>query len=273
VALLAIAGSLARTDPASASLVAACQPPDCHVGVGGSPHHAAFVGAGGLLLDASFSGLGISRSTVATCSDCEWLLVSICKGAAGGGCHLPGSCPLGQHRMLVFLRHVGEPDYTQIGSYCVGPGGPVTVGEMAQRLRDVVVERVPAVHLGYQPAGGALVNLPALFSSGQPARLDTRRFDLVGFQVVLDARPSWVWTWGDGSQTVTTEPGGPWPDRSVSHVFSDSGLARVSLATSWDGWFTVDGMGPFPTGGSPVVQQSGPWSVPVRQARAHLVTP
>lgn len=250
-----------------------CEPPDCYVGVGGSPHHAEFLGSGRLLLDASFSGLGISRSAVATCTDCEWLLVSICKGGTGGGCHGIGSCPFGEHRMLVFLRHAGEPDYTQIGSYCVGPGGPVTVGEMAQRLRDVVVEHVPAVHWAYQPAGGALVNLPALFSSGQPRRLDTRRFALVGFQVVLDARPSWLWTWGDGTQTATTEPGGGWPDRSVSHVYSTPGPVSVALTTDWTGWFTVDGMGPFPAGGSPVVQRSGPWVLPVREARAHLVTP
>ncbi len=273
VTVLALLTHLTYVDTATASVVAACQPPDCHVGVGGSPHHAAFLGSGGLLLDASFSGLGISRAAVATCTDCEWLLVSICKGGTGGGCHGSGSCPLGEHRMLVFLRHVGEPDYNQIGSYCVGSGGPVTVGEMAQHLRDVVVERVPPVRLGYQPAGGALVNLPALFSSGQPRRMDTRRFDLVGFQVVLDARPSWLWTWGDGTQTATTEPGGQWPDRSVSHTFRNSGAVQVTLTTSWDGWFTVDGMGPFPTGGSPVVQQFGPRVVPVREARAHLVTP
>lgn len=260
--------------PADASVPMRCQPPDCQVGVGGSPHGAAFLGSGGLLLDASFSGIGVDRGSIATCPDCEWLLVTICKGGKGTqGCHGYASCSFGDHRMLVFLRHLGEPDYTQVGSYCLGSGGPVTVGEMARHLRDVVVERVPAVHWSYQPAGGALVNLPTIFASGQPRRLDTRRFDLVGFDVVLNARPTWVWSWGDGTQSPTDQPGGAWPDRSVTHTFTRPGLVDVALTTDWVGSFTVDGMGPFPTGGDPVVQQSGPWALPVREARAHLVAP
>ena len=134
--------------PAQAVVPTRCQPPDCHVGVGGSPHGAAFVGTGGLLLDASFSAVGIGRGAVASCTDCEWLLVSICKGGAGtSGCHGVGSCPPATRRMLVFLRHAGELDFTQVGSYCMGPGGPVTVGEMAQRVSDVVVELMdPHLH-------------------------------------------------------------------------------------------------------------------------------
>jgi len=278
VTVACLAGLLAWVSigsvPAQASVAAACRPPYCHVGVGGSPHGAAFYGSGGLLLDASFSGVGVSRSAVAMCPDCEWLLVSICKGGRGtGGCHGVGSCPFGRHRMLVFLRHVGEPDYSQVGSYCLGPDGPVTVGEMADLMRDVVVEHVPPVRWNYQPEGGALVNLPCIVASGQPRRLDTRRFDLVGFSVVLDARPSWLWTWGDGTQTATAEPGGAWPDFSVTHTYRHPGPVQVTLTTNWAGWFTVDGMGPFPTGGTPVAQQSGPWQLSVREARAHLVTP
>jgi hypothetical protein len=273
VAMLVAPALPARATTRPAALSLACQPPDCHVGVGAVPHHAAFLGAGGLLVDASFSGLGISRAAIATCPDCEWLLTTICKGGPGGGCHGIDSCPPDHRRMLVFLRHAGEPDYTQVGSYCMGRDGPVTVGEMADRLRDVVVERVPAVHWSYQPAGGAVVNLPALFSSGQPPRLDTRTFDLIGFRIVLDAEPRWNWSWGDGTTLATDRPGGSWPDTSVSHTYRDPGPVSVALTTSWSGWFTVDGMGPFPTGGSPVLQQSGPWILPVRQARAHLVTP
>jgi hypothetical protein len=250
-----------------------CQLPDCQVGVGGSPHHASFLGSGGLLLDSSFSGLGVGRDAIATCTDCEWLLTTICKGGPGGGCHGIDSCPPDHRRMLVFLRHAGDPDYNQVGSYCMGRDGPVTVGEMAQRLRDVVVERVPPVRWSYQPAGGAVVNLPAVFSSGQPQRLDTRTFDLIGFRVVLNAQPRWNWSWGDGASTTTDQAGGAWPDLSVTHTYRRSGPVQIALTTSWSGWFTVDDIGPFPTGGTPVVQQAGPWVLPVREARARLVTP
>jgi hypothetical protein len=122
-----------------------------------------------------------------------------------------------------------------------------------------------------QPKGGTLIGLPAVFASGQPARLGERTFTLVGFEIVLDGRASWTWDFGDGDGLTTTEPGGSWPDVTISHPYPQSGAYPVSVTSTWDAWFTVDGLGPWPVGGEPVTQTSDPLLVPVVEARAELV--
>jgi hypothetical protein len=58
---------------------------------------------------------------------------------------------------------------------------------------------------------------------------------------------------------------------AVSHPYARAGDYTVSVSSTWDAWFTVDGMGPWPVGGDPVVQTSGPLAIPVVEARAELV--
>ena len=58
---------------------------------------------------------------------------------------------------------------------------------------------------------------------------------------------------------------------TVSHPYPRAGSYPASVTTSWEAWFTVDGMGPWSVGGDPVVQISDPLTVPVVEARAELV--
>lgn len=249
-----------------------CPGTDCTVD--GDPDNAAYVGDGGLLLPGdSFTGTAQDRTDAAVCQGCRWALVPVCKeGGQGGGWCGPAAfaCPPGERRLEVYLRRPGEPDFSSVGLVCVPMAGPVTVADMATRLSDVVVERVPDLRPSYQPSGGTLVHLPTLFTSGQPHRLDTRHFELVGFSIVLDARARWAWRFGDGDELVTDQPGGAYPDRSVAHVYQRPGRYPVAVTSVWDGWFTVDGMGPFQVGG-PQVTQSQLLSVDVAEARAVLV--
>jgi hypothetical protein len=170
----------------------------------------------------------------------------------------------------VLLLRPPETTWSVVGSYCVS-GSPLTVDDVGRRLSDVVLERVPPLVPSSQPPGGTVVNLPALFAAGQPARLDTRTFTLVGFTVVLDARATWRWDFGDGTTVVTEEPGGAWPNRAVSHTYARPGPVMVRVTSQWQGWFTVDGLGPFPVGGPPVQQVSDPLPLVVDEARAVLV--
>jgi hypothetical protein len=172
--------------------------------------------------------------------------------------------------MVVMLLHPPATVWSNVGSVCVS-GSPLTVDDVAERLSDVVIEQVPPLRPSFQPPGGTVVNLPTLFSAGQPRLLDTRRFDLVGFHVVLDARATWRWDFGDGERLATDQPGGPWPDRSVSHTYAQPGLHLVTVSSLWRGWFTVDGMGPFAVAGPAVAQDSPAMPVRVAQARAVLV--
>lgn len=244
------------------------------VDVGPDLQQAAFVGTGGLLIpEDSFTGNAAERTDAASCLDCQWALVPVCKGAGGGnlGCGPAAtSCPVGQRRMVILLLRPPSVTWDVVGSMCVS-GAPLTVDDVARQLADVVVRRVPPLEPTFQPRGGTLVNLPALFASGQPARLATRTFDLVGFVVVLDARASWRWQFGDGATLETDQPGGAWPDRSVSHAYAGPGVFDVRVSSRWLGWFTVDGLGPFPVNGPAVVQSAGPVALVVHEARAVLV--
>jgi hypothetical protein len=172
--------------------------------------------------------------------------------------------------MEVHLRRAGETQFTLVGLVCLRPGAPTTVADLGELLRDVVVEEVPELAPSSQPAGTTLVQVPTLFASGQPRRMDSREFVLVGFDVVLDARAVWAWTFADGGTLVTDAPGGDYPDLSVSHTYQRPGRFEVSVTSSWEGWFTVDGLGPFRAGGS-AVTQTAQLPVEVREARAVLL--
>jgi hypothetical protein len=269
------AGALVLEMPAAAGATPASGPcPGASCGVDGDPDQAAYVGDGGLLLPGgSFTGTDEDRRAAAECDGCRWALVPMCKpnGLGKDSCGPAArTCPVPQRRMEVYLKQPGETAFSLVGLVCLAPGSPTTVPELAQRLQDVVVEEVPGLAPSFQPEGVTLVAVPTLFASGQPPRMDTRTFTLVGFDVVLDARARWAWTFGDGGKLVTTQPGGGYPDMSVSHVYRRPGQYPVSVTAAWEGWFTVDGIGPFPAGG-PTVTQTGQLDVEVREARAVLV--
>ncbi|MEO8329679.1 MAG: PKD domain-containing protein [Candidatus Nanopelagicales bacterium] len=269
------AASFAANRPAADPCVGA----DCNVVA--DPDGADYVGTGGLLLPSdSFTGTSDDKEAAAECEDCRWALLPMCRGdgqghgGAGGGVQCgpaATSCPPGEFRRIVLLLRPDAADWEEVGLVCIRGSGPVTVDDVARRLHDVVIEDVPAQHPSAQPRGGTLVQLPAIFDSGQPRSLGRREFDLVGFSIALQGRASWVWTFGDGASITTTEPGGGWPDDSVAHTYPTAGSYPITVTTEWKAWFTVDGLGPFEVAGDPVVQVSPPFTMPVQEARAQLI--
>lgn len=251
-----------------------CEGADCEVVP--DPDEAAYVGTGGLLLPAdSFTGSAADRSDAATCEGCRWALLPMCRGEgnAGGVACGPAatSCPPGEFRRIVLLLRPGDTEWQEVGLVCLVGGAPTTVDDVAEQLSDVVVERVPALEPSFQPRGGTVIGLPAVFATNQPRTLGERTFTLVGFTIVLDGRATWTWDFGDGSSTTTDDPGGAWPDLGVAHAYDQSGEFGVTTTATWEAWFTVDGLGPWPVGGDPVVQVADPIGVRVAQARAELV--
>lgn len=274
VASFALVVSTAVVAPLSAEAAGPCTGADCDVVP--DPDDAQYVGNGGLLLPGdSFTGTADDRTSAATCEGCRWALLPMCRGdghAGGVNCGPAArSCPPGEFRRIVMLLRPGGSVWEVIGLVCLSPTGPTTVDDVAHQLHDVVIEEVPPLRARFQPEGGTLVQLPAIFDSGQPRRLGVREFSLVGFDIVLRGEASWTWQFGDGASLVTREPGGGWPDDSVSHVYEHSGAYGVLVTSEWRAWFTVDGMGPFAVGGDPVTQTSGPLDLAVRSARAELV--
>ncbi|MCZ3388617.1 MAG: PKD domain-containing protein [Actinomycetia bacterium] len=270
----AVIGLLVGWLPATPAYSAApCVGADCDVVT--DPDGAQYVGTGGLLLPAdSFTGTDADRTDAATCPECRWALLPMCRDGQAGGVACGGaatSCPPGEFRRIVLLLRPGDADWREVGLVCLVGGAPTTVGDVATRLSDVVVKDVPPLQPRSQPRGGTLIGLPAVFAAGQPATLGKRRFTLVGFEIVLDGRASWTWDFGDGKALTTDEPGGDWPDMTVSHAYSGAGSYPVSTRSTWEAWFTVDGLGPWPVGGEPVVQTAEPLQVSVVEARAELV--
>lgn len=257
-----------------ASAAEPCQGANCEVVP--DPDEAAYVGRGGLLLPAdSFTGSPSDRVEAATCEGCRWALVPMCRGQGQGGgvaCSPAAtSCPPGEFRRIVLLLRPQDAQWREVGLVCLAGGAPTTVDDLADRLSDVVVERVPPLQPSFQPDGGTVVGLPAVFAANQSRGLGERSFTLVGFSVVMDGRASWAWDFGDGTTVVTDQPGGPWPDLGVVHGYDRAGSYPVSVTASWEAWFTVDGLGPWPVDGDPVVQVADPLAVRVAQARAELV--
>lgn len=102
---------------------------------------------------------------------------------------------------------------------------------------------------------------------------------VLGTQVLdldIDVRVTpvlFTWDFGDGSAPLTgTDPGAPWPDHTVSHVYSDPGRVRISLRTEWDADFRVEGTSTWiPVAGRAVtVTQSEP--IEVVTAKPRLTT-
>ena len=272
LALCAAAGLLAGVPAMGAQ---PCEGADCDVIA--DPEDAQYVGSGGLLLPSdSFTGSDSDRADAATCADCRWALLPMCRGEGHGGDVECGgaaaSCPPGEFRRIVMLLRPQDTEWREVGLVCLVGGAPTTVDDISDRLSDVVVEDVPDLRPSFQPNGGTLIGLPAVFGAGQPARLGERRFTLVGFDITLNGRASWTWQFGDGESLTTEDPGGAWPNTDVSHPYMHPGKYPVSVSAEWRAWFTVDGLGPWPVEGPPIVQTVGPLALQVVEARAELVT-
>jgi hypothetical protein len=235
----------------------------------------AFVGRGGLILPASFVGDRINRSDAALCDGCEWRIQPVCSQGEAQGDICAGAaigCPPDELRMRVIYRASPTDVWVSTGLVCVGDTSrPVRVADVAERVRDRFVDRLPRPEPRFQPAGGGLTNLPVIFRSGQSEGTRSDDFALLGMPVQVGATPRWTWRWGDGSSVLrTTDAGSRWPDTEVSHRFTRAGRYAVTVEAAWSGTFTVDGLGPFEVDGGPVAQQAE-LDVVVRDAPAELV--
>ncbi|MCM3661450.1 hypothetical protein M3148_10695 [Georgenia satyanarayanai] len=92
----------------------------------------------------------------------------------------------------------------------------------------------------------------------------------------LDVRVTpvlFTWSFGDGSAPLTgTDPGAPWPNHTVSHVYSDPATVTISLRTEWDADFRVEGTSTWiPVAGRAVTEtESEP--IEVMTAKPRLTT-
>ena len=130
--------------------------------------------------------------------------------------------------------------------------------DVADRVRDVVVTYLPDAAPSFQPAQGGLVNLPTIFAAGEPESVTTEPFQVLGFTVVVTATAHWDWTFDRGVEQGFDKPGGAYPNDDVSYTYASAGDRDVSLTTTWDATFTIDGGGPYTVPAPAITKTVGP---------------
>ncbi len=244
------------------------------VDVSPDPENDLYVGTGGLVVPAShWRGADSNRREAASCDDCRWRVSRLCTTVANavGGCRpIALHCPADTVPVQIWLLRPGQ-DWVPVGRTCQGDSPPTTVDHVGSRVRERAVVALPPLRAGVQPSSGALVRLPALFRTGQPAQgIRDAGLSVLGLDVRLTSRVRWHWTYGDGTEEWTTSPGGRWPVTSVGHSYLVPGRFQASVRAVWRAEFTVEGLGPFPVPG-PLLTQEQTVAVVVRAAHAHLV--
>lgn len=211
------------------------------------------------------------------CPDCEWSLVPDCLAAdpseAAGCLGAVMSCSQpGEIRYRIYMRKAGGPWNVQ-GTVCRGPTAAVApdVADVGAAVRAEVAKYLPDSDPTFQPRAGAIVNLPTIFDAGEPATIKTESFDVLGFSVVVTARARWVWTFDNEVVKEFDQPGGTYPDMSVTHTYDQPGTRQVSVTTLWQGQFTLNGEGPFPVPGPEIAKTSRTIDLRVREAHSELV--
>ena len=264
-ALVLVAAAVVAA-PAAGASQGSC--PSCQV----RPDPSAAAYQGSLLLPAGTDP--VLAAMAARCDGCSWLVQPQCRDGAGtgdancfGAAHL---CARGAIRMQLFLLRPTWVGYQLVGGFCAGPGLALAPVQLEPGIRAQFVTYLPALSPSFEPRGAGIVNLPSLFSAGQPPSIGRRSFALGGHQIDVQAGTVWHWNFGDGSAGDFTDPGGPYPDTAVTHSYGWPQTFQVRVTATWTAQFWVDGVGPFAVAGPPITQ-SASLTLTVQQARAVLV--
>lgn len=107
----------------------------------------------------------------------------------------------------------------------------------AVNLSDRLTKIVPTAGVAYQPEFEPLVNVPVYFWCDLPTLFQSR-VDIIGEVVDVALRPSFVWSFGDGSIFATTDNGAPYPAGKIHHTYTQPGTYQITLLTTWNGTYT-----------------------------------
>ena len=104
-------------------------------------------------------------------------------------------------------------------------------------LSDRLTKLVPTAGVAYQPEFEPLVKVPVYFWCDLP-ELFQSRVEIIGEVIDVTLRPSYLWSFGDGSTLATTESGAAYPNGEIQHSYQKPGSYVVTLVTTWNGSFT-----------------------------------
>jgi len=107
-------------------------------------------------------------------------------------------------------------------------------------LNDQIRQILPTASIYLQPQSGALIHEPVIFWTDSPQSFKKSLY-LLDVKIDLDLTVNFLWIWGDGSTFATSLIGAPFPSFEITHIYSKSGLNKVSLSSKWSGRYRLDG--------------------------------
>jgi len=110
----------------------------------------------------------------------------------------------------------------------------------ATSIADRLTKLLPTGGVVFQPAFEPLVQVPVVFWCDLPKVFSTR-FNIVGEVVDVTLRPSFTWSFGDGSVMQSTDPGAPYPNGSIQHAYLKEGTYLVTMLATWGGTWSNQG--------------------------------
>jgi len=135
-------------------------------------------------------------------------------------------------------------------------------------LSDRLTKMVPTAGVAYQPEFEPLVKTDVYFWCDLPTIFQSR-VDIIGEIVDVTLRPSFTWSFGDGSFFSTTENGAAYPNGTIRHSYSKPGSYVVTLLTTWNGSFTHNAQVRAVTG---TVKKISAAAITVVQGPTHFTT-
>ncbi|CAN2242047.1 PKD domain containing protein [actinobacterium SCGC AAA044-D11] len=116
-------------------------------------------------------------------------------------------------------------------------------------LSDQLAQLIPMKDIYYQPASGALVQVPVNFWTTTPPTFKTSVV-MLGVPITVYLSPTYFWDFGDGQTLSTSNRGGPYPNQSITHIYKSSGFFTSHLRISWSGNWLASGVKSAVSGGA-----------------------
>ena len=135
-------------------------------------------------------------------------------------------------------------------------------------LSDRLTKLVPTTGVAYQPEFEPLVKTDVYFWCDLPTLFQSR-VDIIGEIVDVTLRPSFTWSFGDGSVYATTENGAPYPNGTIQHSYARPGSYVITLLTTWNGSYTHNAQVRAVTG---TVKKISAAAITVVQAPTQFIT-
>jgi hypothetical protein len=135
-------------------------------------------------------------------------------------------------------------------------------------LSDRLTKMVPTAGVAYQPEFEPLVKTDVYFWCDLPTIFQSR-VDIIGEVVDVTLRPSFTWSFGDGSVMSTTQNGAPYPNGTIRHSYSKPGTYVITLLTTWNGSYTHNAQVRAVTG---TVKKISTAVITVVQGPTHFIT-